>query len=41
MPEEDNKTLKNSLGEKSMKAPFIYSDLECTLKKMNTRHNNP
>ena len=34
MPEEDNKILKYSHGEKSMRAPFvIYVDLECLLDK--------
>ena len=42
MPEECNKILEYSHGEKSMKAPFIiYVDLESLLKKMNTCHNNP
>ena len=40
MPKEDNKILKYSHGEKSLKAPFmIYADLECLLEKMNTCHN--
>ena len=34
MPKENNKILKYSHGEKSMKAPFdLYADLECLLKK--------
>ena len=42
MPEEDNKTLEYSHGEKLMRAPFdIYADLECLLEKMSTCHNNP
>ena len=37
MPEEDNKTLKNNQGEKSMKVLFIiYTDLESLFEKMNT-----
>ena len=42
MPEEYNKISKYNQGEKSMKVPFIiYADLECSLEKMNTCHNNP
>ena len=42
MPEEYNKILKYSEGEKSIKSPFIiYANLECLLEKMNTCHNNP
>ena len=42
MPKKDNKILKYSHGEKSMKVPFvIHTDLECLLKKMNTCRNNP
>ena len=42
MPKENNKILKYSHGEKSMKAPFvIYADFECLLKKMKTWHDNP
>ena len=42
MPNEGNKILKYNHGEKSMKAPFtIYADLECSLQKMSTCHNNP
>ena len=42
MPEEYNKILKYSQGEKSMKIPFIvYADLECLLGKINICHNNP
>ena len=34
MPDEDNKILKYSPGEKSLKVPFvIYADLECLLEK--------
>ena len=37
MPKEDDKVLKCSHGEKSMKVPFvIYADLESFLEKMNT-----
>ena len=40
MPEEDNKILKYSHGEKSMRAPFvIYAD--CLLEEMSTSHSNP
>ena len=39
---EDNKILKYSPGEKSMKVPFIiYADVESLLEKMSTGHNNP
>ena len=42
MPEEYNKILKYSEGEKSMKIPFIIiADLECLLEKVNTCYNNP
>ena len=42
MPNEDNKIIKYSEGEKSIKSPFIiYADLECLLEKMSTCHNNP
>ena len=42
MPREDNKILKHSHDEKSMKAPFaIYADVECLLEKMSTCRNNP
>ena len=42
IPEEGNKILRYSQGEKSIKVPFIiYSDLECLLEKVNTCHNNP
>ena len=41
MPDEDNKILEYISGEKSLKVPFIiYADLECLLKKINTRQNN-
>ena len=41
MPDKDNNILKYSLGEKSMKIPFIiYGDLECLLEKMSTCCNN-
>ena len=42
MPNEDNKILKYSHGEKSMKTPFIiYADLESLLEKMNICYDNP
>ena len=42
MPDEDNKILKYVPGEKSLRVPFIiYADLECLLRKINTRSNNP
>ena len=42
MPEEDNKILKYNYGVQSTKVPFIiYADLESSLEKMNTCHNNP
>ena len=43
MPKKDNKILKYSKREKSVKVPFIiYADLvECLLEKLNTCHNNP
>ena len=42
MPNEDNKVIKYSRGEKSIKAPFIiYADLECFLEKISTSNNNP
>ena len=42
MPDEDNKILKYVSGEKSLKVCFVfYADLECLLKKINTRQNNP
>ena len=42
MYEEENKILKYSHGEKSMKVPFIiYADLESLLAKMNTCNNYP
>ena len=35
------KILKYNLGEKSLKVPFaIYLDLECLLKKEQSRENN-
>ena len=37
MPKEDDKVLKCSHGEKSMKVPFvIYADVESFLEKLNT-----
>ena len=42
MFKENNKIIKYSRGEKSMKVPFvIYADLECLLGKIDTCHNNP
>ena len=42
MPNEDNKILKYSHGEKSMKVPFFtHADLESLLEKISTYHNNP
>ena len=42
MPEEYNKILKYTEGEKSMRLSFIIiADLERLLEKMNTCHNNP
>ena len=41
MPNEDNKILQYNHGEKSMRAPFtIYADLESSLEKMDTCHDN-
>ena len=42
MPTEDNKLLKFSHGEKSLKDPFMITfDLECLLKKEQSCQNNP
>ena len=42
MPNEDNKILKYSHGEKSMKVPFFtHANLESLLEKISTYHNNP
>ena len=42
MLDKNNKILKYTPGEKSLKAPFItYADLECLLRKINTCQNNP
>ena len=42
MPDEENKILKCIPGEKSLKLPFIiYADLECLLRKINIRLDNP
>ena len=42
MPKQVKKILKYNPGEKSLKAPFtIYLDLECLLKKEQSRQNNP
>ena len=41
MPKWFAKILKYNPGEKSLKAPFaIYLDLECLLKKEQSRDNN-
>ena len=41
MPKSVEKILKYNSGEKSLKAPFaIYLDLECLLKKEQSRQNN-
>ena len=41
MPKWVEKILKYNPGEKSLKAPFaIYLDLECLLKKEQSRQNN-
>ena len=41
MPDEDNKILKYSHREKSVKAPFmICADFECLLEKMHSCQNN-
>ena len=42
MLDENNKVLKNILGEKSLRVPFIIcADLECLLREINTCSNNP
>ena len=42
MPNWANKTIKYSLEEKSLKAPFShFLDLECILKKLQSSQNNP
>ena len=42
MPKQVDKILKCNPGEKSFKAPFtIYLGLECILKKVQSRQNNP
>ena len=42
MPHEDNKILEFNQYQKSDKAPFIiYADLECIIKKIDGRKNNP
>ena len=41
-PKQAEKILKYIHGEKSLKVPFtIYLDLECLLKKEQSRQNNP
>ena len=41
MPKRVGKILKYNPGEKSLKAPIaIYLDLECLLKKEQSRENN-
>ena len=42
MPDEDNKIIIYTQGQKSIKLPFIiYADLDCLLEKMSTCYNNP
>ena len=42
MPNEDNKILQYNHGQKPMRASFIiYADLESSLGKIDTCHNNP
>ena len=42
MPKWVEKILKYNPGEKLLKAPFaIYVDLECLLRKEQSRENNP
>ena len=42
MPKNGNRILKYKHAEKSMKVAFIiYADLESSLEKMNTCHNDP
>ena len=42
LPKRVKKILKYNPGEKSLKVPFtIYLDLECLLKKEQSRQNNP
>ena len=42
MPQWVEEILKYNPGEKSLKVPFtIYLDLECLLKKEQSRQNNP
>ena len=42
MPNEKDKILKYSHGEKSLRVPVAYySDNECLIKQINTCHNNP
>ena len=41
MPNDENKILKYSHREKSLKAPaIIYADIECLLDKMHSYQNN-
>ena len=41
MANQDNKIIKYTQGEKSIKSPFIiYADLECLLEKIITCYNN-
>ena len=41
MPNEDNNILKYNHGENFMKAPFIiYADMQSSLEKISTCHNN-
>ena len=42
MPNEDNKIVKYSHGEKSMKVPFIiFAEVEYLLEIMSPCHDNP
>ena len=42
MPSPNNNLIKYNQGEKSLELPFIiYADLECLLKKIDARQNNP
>ena len=41
MPTKNNNITKYNHGEKSMKLPIIYADLECLLEKMSTCITNP
>ena len=41
MPTKNNNIIKYNHGEKSMKLPFVYADLECLLEKISTCIKNP